>query len=115
LLFINIADPFRNKEDFWMDGKKKNYFTVKEPLQPDEIILLINGVPRKPLSANNGVYPYEKRTFFGFYADLSDLEAEKEYHINLSLPNDLAPGQFQGLFLGNLEDEKTTVLIGIER
>jgi hypothetical protein len=110
LLFINVADPFRNKEEFWMDGDRKNYYTVKEPLTTEEVTLTINGRERQVVSANNGIYPYEKRTFFGFYLDISDLEAEKEHAITLSLPGDLMPGQFQGLFLGNIENEMTSVL-----
>jgi hypothetical protein len=45
-----------------------------------------------------------RRTFVGFYADVSLLEAEREYRVELELPA-LAPGQFQGLFFENVETE----------
>lgn len=110
LLFINIADPFRTTENFRMEGDQKRFFTVKEPLVPDEIRLKINGKIREVQSANNGVYPYEKRTFFGFWLDLSDLQGDQNHTLEIELPEDLAPGQFQGLFFGNIEEEYTMKL-----
>ena len=110
LLFINIADPFRVREDFWIDGDKKIYYSVKEPISPEEVSLVINGEVRQVISANNGVYPYEKRTFLGFYVDVSDLQPDREHWLELALPDDLVTGQFQGIFLGNIENETTSIV-----
>ena len=47
-----------------------------------------------------------RRTFVGFYADLSLLSPDREYSFELELPA-LRPGQFQGLFFENVETEYT--------
>ena len=44
------------------------------------------------------------RTFVGFYADLSMLDADRAYRFELELPK-LAPGQLQGVFFENVETE----------
>jgi hypothetical protein len=44
------------------------------------------------------------RTFVGFYADLSTLDADRPYTFELELPK-LAPGQLQGVFFENVETE----------
>ena len=46
------------------------------------------------------------RTFLGFYADLSMLDADRVYRFELELPK-LAPGQLQGVFFENVETEYT--------
>jgi hypothetical protein len=46
------------------------------------------------------------RTFVGFYADLSMLDADRRYSFELDLPK-LAPGQLQGVFFENVETEYT--------
>ena len=50
-------------------------------------------------------------TFTGFYADLSDLRPGREYEVEVRLPANLKPGQFQGLFFENVETEYTDELI----
>jgi hypothetical protein len=47
---------------------------------------------------------YDKDRFMGFYIDLTNIviEANVEYHLSLHMPQ-LNPGQFQGLFLENIE------------
>ena len=42
----------------------------------------------------------------GFYADVSTLQADHEYAVELRLPA-MKPGQFQGLFFDNVETEYT--------
>ena len=55
--------------------------------------------------AYNSIYGYSpKRTFLGFYADVSSLEPDREHRIELLVPK-LAPGRFQGLFFENVEPE----------
>jgi len=47
---------------------------------------------------------YDKNRFMGFYIDLTNIVIQEnvEYHIWLDMPQ-LNPGQFQGLFLENIE------------
>jgi hypothetical protein len=51
------------------------------------------------------------RTFVGFYADLSMLDADRAYSFELILPQ-LEPGRLQGVFFDNVETEYTTRLAG---
>ena len=90
LLFINIADP--------------------DPEMIVDCRLLIDDLPVRLVGAYNGVYPYEKRTFLGFYADVSFLSVDEPHAIHLKLPEGLRAGQFQGVFFGNVEDEYTNTL-----
>ena len=50
-------------------------------------------------------------TFTGFYVDVSDLQPDREYEVEVTLPNGLKPGQFQGLFFENVETEYTDRLV----
>ena len=86
LLFINIADP-----------------------QPEmEVTLKINDQKVEVRKAYSSVFPHAvKRTFVGFYADLSRLKADTDYTVEVVLP-ELKPGQFQGLFFENVEAEFTS-------
>jgi len=70
--------------------------------------LRINGEERTLTPAWSSVRRHE-RCFLGWYCDVSDLEAETEYQISLDLP-ELAPGQFQGLFVENIVTEYTSEL-----
>jgi hypothetical protein len=89
LLFIQIADPV----DTWNVGLKVGGRTVEV---------------RK---AYSDVYPLGREaTFTGFYADVSDLAEDTPHQLEVSLPAGLKPGQFQGLFLENVETEFTTSL-----
>ena len=67
------------------------------------VSLKINGLPVDVLKAYNSVYPHSpKRTFLGFYADLSRLRPDSPSDIEVSLPT-LSPGQFEGVFFENVE------------
>ncbi|RPJ71208.1 MAG: hypothetical protein EHM24_13115 [Acidobacteria bacterium] len=86
LLFVQIAEP----DDCWearmrIDGRtvelKKAYTAVR----------------------------VARRTFVGFYADLSLLSADREHSIELDLPT-LRPGQLQGVFFENIEPAYTGVV-----
>ena len=50
-----------------------------------------------------------RHTFVGFYADVSLLEPDREYRVDLELPP-LAAGRFQGLYVENVEAEYTSAL-----
>ncbi len=107
LLFMNIADPYREKQEEWKEGDQTRSRTVRIPMKPEEIKLEIDGKEIPVLDAYNGVYSYVTRTFLGFYVDVSTLTADVPHNIRLVLPKDLKPGQFQGLFFDHVEDEYT--------
>jgi hypothetical protein len=89
LLFIQIADP----NDTW------------------EVGLKIDGQPVEVKKAYSDVFPLgRERTFTGFYVDVSKLSPEAPHRLEVALPAGLQPGQFQGLFLENVETEFTTEL-----
>jgi len=89
LLFIQIADP----DDTWAVG------------------LTLDGQPVEVRKAYSDVFPLgRERTFTGLYADLSHLAPDTSHHIEVTLPEGLKPGQFQGLFFENVEAEWTTAI-----
>ena len=72
-----------------------------------DVGLRINGLPVEVLKAYNSVYPRSpRRTFLGFYADLSRLRPDSPCDIEVSLPT-LEPGRFEGAFFENVEPEYT--------
>jgi len=87
LLYLHVADP----KDTW---------TVE---------LKIDGQPVEVRRAYSDVFPLGRdRTFTGFYADVSNLKADARHEVEVTLPDGLRPGQFQGVFLENVEAEFTT-------
>ena len=51
-----------------------------------------------------------RRTFVGFYADLSLITPDRTYEVELELPR-LRPGQFQGLFVDHVEPAWTSAVV----
>lgn len=89
LLFIQIAEP----NDTWNVGLK------------------IDGVAVEVKKAYGDVFPLgRERTFSGFYVDVSKLTPDASHSLEVALPAGLKPGQFQGLFLENVETEFTSDL-----
>ena len=94
LLYLQIAQP-----DWKMNAEMK-----------------INGEPVLVKKAYSSRTPGRMRlgkghnTFTGFYVDVSDLEPDREYSVDVRLPEGLKPGQFQGLFFENVETEYTIEL-----
>lgn len=87
LLFVQIAEPdARWEARLTIDGRtvelKKAYSAVR-------------AVPR---------------TFVGFYADLSTLQADTPHRFELELPA-LKPGQLQGVYFENVEPEYTSKVV----
>jgi len=80
LLFVHIADP---KVDM-------------------EVAVRIANRDMEVRKAFGGVNPSGDRTFLGFYVNVSTLSAGRKVPIEVDLP-ELAPGQFQGVFLDNVE------------
>jgi hypothetical protein len=63
--------------------------------------------------AYGDVFPLgRERTFTGFYADVSHLKPDTRYEAEVSLPPNLQPGQFQGVFFENVAAEFTRQLAG---
>ncbi len=90
LLYVHIADP----DDKWNVGLK------------------LDGQPVDVKKAYSDVFPLgRERTFTGFYADLSHLKPDTRYTIEATLPEGLQPGQFQGLFLENVEAAFTSDIV----
>ena len=90
LLYVHLADP----DDKWAVGLK------------------LNGQPVELKKAYSDVFPLgRERTFTGFYADLSNLKPDTRYAVEVTLPETLQPGQFQGLFFENIEAEYTQNLV----
>jgi hypothetical protein len=88
LLYVQLAEP----DDRWtasltIDGKpvelKKGYASVR----------------------------VNRRNFVGFYADLSAIAPDAEHRLELTLPEGLKPGQYQGVFFENVETEYTRPVV----
>ena len=86
------------------------YAHIAEPDASQEIVVTIDGKAHPVRSAYNNIYGGNPRNFLGSYIDLSDLEAEREHTIEVTLPR-LAAGRFQGLFFENVEPEYTRAII----
>jgi len=52
-----------------------------------------------------------RRNFVGFWADVSQLAADADHALELTLPRNLSPGQFQGVFFENVETEYTAEIV----
>ena len=83
LLFIQFAEP----DDAW------------------PVAMKIDGRAVDVKKAYNSIYGHwPRRTFLGFYADVSGLVPEIEHTFELIVPA-VWPGQFQGVFFENVETE----------
>jgi hypothetical protein len=82
LLFVQLAEP----DDHWTASLK------------------IDGRPVELLKAYASVRS-SRRNFTGFYADISTVTPDREHTLELELPTGLKPGQFQGVFVENVETE----------
>ena len=107
------AWPIRwTAEDFrttWLAPQRLLLFVqIAAPDDRLEVRLKIDGREIEVRKAYSAVRA-ERRTFVGFYADLSLLSADGEHSIELELPL-LKPGQFQGAFFENVETEYTEAI-----
>ena len=85
------------------------FIQLAEPSDNMELRMKINGETVELKKAYSEIRKVT-HTFLGFYADISTYVAGKDYNVELLLPP-LAPGQFQGLFLENIETEYTNKLV----
>ena len=105
------ADDYRST---WLVPERLLLFApFSQPDDQWEARLLIDGKPvefRKAYTAVRAV----RSTFVGFYADVSLLEPDRTYRVELMLPT-LAPGQFRGLYFENVEPEYGSALANRRR
>jgi hypothetical protein len=88
LLYVQFAEP----DDRWTASLK------------------IDGQPVELKKAYASVRP-NRRNFVGFYADVSTLAPDVEHRLELSLPEGVKPGQYQGVFFENVELEYTAPMV----
>jgi hypothetical protein len=81
------------------------FVQIAEPSDSMDVQVRIDGRPVDTTRAYTAVR-VARRTFVGFYADVSGIEPDVEHRVELRLPP-LRPGQFQGLFFENVEPEYT--------
>ena len=87
------------------------YVQIADPDDKTESGIAIDGKPVDVKKAYSAIYPNSReRTFVGFYADVSTLQADIRHAVEATLPAGLQLGQFQGLFLENVEPEYTSDL-----
>jgi len=90
LLYVQIAEPdWRMNVEMKIDSKDVEVKKAYSSITP--------GMLKQDKGHN---------TFVGFYTDISGLEPDKAYKIELTLSK-LKPGQFQGMFFENVETEYT--------
>jgi hypothetical protein len=85
------------------------YAPFSEPDDRWEARLLVDGTPMDLQKAYTAVRVVAS-TFVGFYADVSALEADRQYHFELVLPA-LKSGQFLGLYFENVEPAYTAAIL----
>ncbi len=90
----------------WLAPQRLLLFVqIAEPDDQMNVNLRLDGKPVDLKKAYASVRPHPP-SFVGFYADVSELEAGRDYQVQLDLPA-LRLGQFQGLFFENVEPEYT--------
>ena len=85
------------------------YVQFAEPDDRWTVSLKVDGKPVELKKAYASVRA-NRRNFTGFYADVSDLAPDVEHRLEVSLPEGLKAGQYQGVFFENVETEWTGTL-----
>ena len=94
----------------WLAPERLLLFVqIAEPQEDLDVKLLINDQQVKLQKAYTSIRRHP-RCFVGWYTDISTLKPDTNHNFKLTLPQ-LRPGQFQGLFLENIETEYTADLI----
>jgi hypothetical protein len=107
LLYLQIAEPYRDTVISWSDGQTMHHDKRKTPIRARDLSIEINGRKADLREAYNGVYPYVDRTNLGYFVDITGLKPDTPHSIRVFLPKGLKPGQYQGLFVDHVEDEYT--------
>jgi hypothetical protein len=92
----------------WLGSDRLLLFVqIAEPVDSLAIALTIDGRSVPLARGYNSIYGHApRRTFLGYYADVSGLAPDVPHRVELTLPP-LEPGRFQGLFFENVEPEWT--------
>ena len=86
------------------------YIQIAEPDDSLALTLRIDDQPVTLTKAYNSIYAHSpKRTFVGWYADVSSLTPDLPHRVELTLPA-LPAGHFQGMFFENVEPDWTTAI-----
>ncbi|MEO8621230.1 MAG: hypothetical protein ABI625_09200, partial [bacterium] len=85
------------------------YASFRQPDDKWNVALRLNGKAVEMHKAYTAVRVV-RSTFVGFYADVSLLEADRPYRVELELPP-LERGQFLGLYFENVEPEYVTAIV----
>jgi hypothetical protein len=89
------------------------FVNIAEPKPEMKVQMKINGQTIDVKKAWNGIYPNSgNQTFMGFYAEVTALTPDTRYQVDVTLPDNLKPGQFQGLYFDNVEPEYTNRISG---
>jgi len=95
----------------WIGPDRLLLFVDIPELDPTaEVSMKINGQPYGLKQAYNSIYPGGRQTYIGWYADVASLKPDTKYQVEVTLPDGLLPGQFQGVFFDNVETEYTQVV-----
>ena len=93
----------------WLEpGRLLLYVQFAEPDDRWSVTLNVDGKPVELRKAYASVRA-NRRNFTGFYADVSSLAPDVEHRLEVSLPQGLKAGQYQGVFFENVETEWTGV------
>lgn len=84
------------------------FLQIAEPDDKMPVTLRLNGSPVELKRAYSSIRLHSP-SFVGFYADVSSLQPDAEYRLELDLPQ-VKPGQFQGVFFDNVETEYTAAV-----
>ncbi len=99
------------KEDYkttWLVPERLLLFVqIAEPEDTMAVKLKLNGKQAELTKAYSSVRT-NKRSFVGWYCDVSDYAPDTVHSLELSLPA-LKPGQFQGVFFENIETKFTNI------
>ena len=93
------------------------YLQIAEPDWKMEASMKLNSKPLDVKKAYSSRTPGRLQmgkghnTFTGFYADVSHLQSQTKYTLEVTLPTGLKPGQFQGVFFENVETEYTDKIL----
>jgi hypothetical protein len=95
----------------WLAPERLLLFVqLAEPNENWDASLKIDRVQVDLVKAFASVRSGVKQNFVGFYADISAISPDQDHKIELQLPTGLKPGQFQGIFIENVEPEYTSEL-----
>ncbi len=88
------------------------YVCIADPADDMQVSMKVDGQDLELKKAYNTSYARGgKQRFLGFYADVSTIKPDTKHTVELTLPEKLKPGQFQGLYFENIETEFTSQIV----